>query len=123
MDRIAPVALHLALAVDRLADDVEQAAERRFTDGHGDRPAGRDRFHPAAETVGRRHGDGTHPVVAEMLLDFGDHLGAVLARDSERVVDLGQVTFLELNIQDRADDLHDPARVLPGFLPCGTTHR
>ena len=34
--------------------------------------AGVDRVGAAAQPVGRRHGDGAHPVVAEVLLNFED---------------------------------------------------
>src|SRR5205814_5969998 len=101
---------------DRLADDVEEPAERRLADRDGDGTAGRDRVHPAAKPVGRRHRDGAHPVVAKVLLDLSDHIGAVLALHLKRVVDLGQVAFLELDVEDRTDDLHDLAGVLRCLL-------
>jgi hypothetical protein len=123
VDRIAPVALHLAFAVDRLADDIEEAAEGRFADRDGDRSARCDRFHPPAKAVGGRHRDGPDPVVPQVLLNLGDHIGAVLALHDERVVDLGQVALFELDVQDRADDLHDPAGVLAFLLPRGSAHR
>ncbi len=118
VDWIAPIALHVAFAVDRLADDVEEPAERGLADRDGDGPAGPCRVHTAAEPIGSGHGDGAHPIVAEVLLDFGDHLTAVLSLDHKRVVDLGQVAFFELDVEDRADDLHDLAYVVC-LLLCG----
>jgi len=76
-----------------------------------------------AEPVGGRHRDGAHPVVSEVLLDFGDHVSAVLALHHERVVDLGQVAFFELNVEDRADDLDDLPDILRGTLLGGSTRR
>ena len=116
VDRVAAIAFHGALAVDRLADDVEEPAERRLADRHGDRPAGGDRLHPAAQAVGRGHRDRAHPVVSEVLLHLGDHFAAVLALDDERVVDLGEVALFELDVEDRADDLDDPSGVRRLFL-------
>ena len=56
--------------VDRLAEDVHDAAERRGADRHRDRRAGVDRLHPALHAVGRLHRDRAHAVLAEVLLDF-----------------------------------------------------
>ena len=55
VDRPVLVGLDVAEVVDRLAEDVEQAAEARLAHGHGDRLAGVDAFGAAAEAVGRVH--------------------------------------------------------------------
>ena len=60
------------LLVDRLADHVPDAAERRLADGHGDRRAGVDDVGAAREPVGRVHRDRADAVVAEVLLHLGD---------------------------------------------------
>ena len=62
------------LVVDRLAEDVPDAAERRVADGHGDRRAGVDDVGAAREAVGRVHRDGADAVVAEVLLHLRDQL-------------------------------------------------
>ena len=116
MDRIAPHALHRPFAVDRLAHHVEEPSERLLADRDRDRSAYRDRFHSPAETIRRGHRDRAHPVVAEVLLNLGDDFTAAVALHHERVVDLGQVTLFELNVEDRADDLHDLALVLRPLL-------
>ena len=65
--------LDRALAVDRLAEHVEHAAE-----GRPRRPARvigppvSRTAHAAGEAVGRGHGDGADPVVAEVLLHLAD---------------------------------------------------
>ena len=91
--------------VDRLAEQVEDAPERRLADRHGDRAAGVDHLDAAREAVGRVHRDRAHAVVAEVLLDLADEhalarrradpRGLLLgrgrrARDGDRVVDLRQ---------------------------------
>jgi hypothetical protein len=105
VDRVAPFALHRALAVDGLADDIEHAAEGLLADRDGDGLAGVDGLHPAAQPVGALHRDRPDPVVAEMLLDLGDDEVAVIALHREGVVDLRKLTLLEAHVQDRSDDL------------------
>ena len=117
MDRIATDSLHGPLAVDRLADDVEEAAQRLWADRNGDGLAGRDDLHPAAQAVARVHRDRAHPVVAEVLLHFGDHEPAVLALHAERVVDLGKLALGEGDVEHRSDDLDDvPGRLRAALL-------
>jgi Xaa-Pro aminopeptidase len=78
--------------VHRLADHVQDAAERRVADGHRDRGAGVHHLEAALHAVGRRHGDRAHLVAADVLLHLGDdaHGRPVLGgrRDLERVVEL-----------------------------------
>ena len=99
--------------VDGLAEHVEDAAERRLADRHRDRRAGVDDVHAAHDAVGRRHRDGAHLVAADVLLHLGHDADLLAARrcrvDLERVVELGQVLGLELDVEDRSDDLDDLA--------------
>ena len=125
VDRVASLALHGALAVDRLADDVEEPPERVLSDGHRDRAAGVGHLHAASQAVGGLHRDGAHPVVPEVLLHLRrDFLAAlVLALHGEGVVDLGQLALLEAHVEDGTDDLDDLARpgrflLLHGCLHC-----
>ena len=77
--------------IDRIARDVENAAEHAFANRHADRAARVGDAHPALQTFSRRHGDGANPVLAEMLLHFESQLGRVAADfvfDLERVVNL-----------------------------------
>ena len=70
MNGIVFVGLDRPSFVHRIADHVEHAPHDAFTDGHGNGRAGVDDFEAALETFGAGHGDGAHPVVAEVLLHF-----------------------------------------------------
>jgi hypothetical protein len=59
--------------VDRLAEHVEDAAERGRADRHRDGGAGVDHVHATHHTVGAGHGDGAHLIAADVLLHFGGH--------------------------------------------------
>ena len=95
--------------VDRLADDVEDAAERLRADRDGDRAARVLHRRAAAEAVGGAHGDGAHRVVAEVRLRLQGEDAAVVPGHLERVVDLRQQVRRELHVDHRAGDLQDGA--------------
>ena len=76
VDRPALLDLDRLALVDRLAEQVEDAAERDVADRHGDRAAGVDDLHAAREAVGGVHGDRADAVVAEVLLHLADEVGA-----------------------------------------------
>ena len=85
----------LVAAVDRLAEHVEEPAERRLADRHGDRRAGVDDVDAARDAVGGVHGDRADAVVAEVLLHLRDQVDrrapVLLGElDPERGVDLRQ---------------------------------
>ena len=101
--------------VDRLAEQVEDPAQRRLADRDGDRPAGVDHLGAAREAVGRVHRDRAHAVVAEVLLHLADERAAVAAVDRDRVVDLGQLVG-EDGLDHDALDLLDAADVLASAL-------
>ena len=114
VDRPALDALDRGLVVDRLADHVPDAPERRVADGHRDRPARVDDVRPARETVGGVHGDRAHAVVAEVLLHLRDErrgraVGPV-DLDLDGVEDLGQAVR-EDRVDHDALDLDDLAGV------------
>ncbi len=67
----------LLAVVDGLAQHVDEAAERPLADGHRHGCAGVHDLHAAGEPVRGVHGDGPHPVVAEMLLHLGHELACV----------------------------------------------
>ena len=125
VNRPALLRLHRTIReVDRLAEHVQHAAERLRPDRHRNRLAEVDRLHAALHAVGRLHRDRADAVLAEVLLDFGDdveRLAALLRRrlDAQRVVDRGQVSGLELDVDDRSDDLDDVADLLFG-CGCGS---
>ena len=107
VDRQPDVRLDLALAVDRLADDVQHPAQRPLADRHGDRTARVLDLGAPHQPVGRVHRDGSHHIVAAMLLDFQDEAALLATIDLERMVDLRQVLPLEDDVDDRTDDLVD----------------
>src|SRR5262245_58412185 len=117
MDRIRLLRVDGRALVDRLADDVENAPERLRPDRDRDRRAGVVHGHPAAETVGRGHRDRPHLALAQVLrhlegklLRVGEDVLVLDALDQQRVVDGRQSARLELDVDDRPDDLNDLAR-------------
>ena len=101
------VAADRAALVDRLTDDVHDAAERLRTDRHADLRAGRVDRLAAGQAVGRVHRDGADDVLAEVLRDFEDEAVAVVV-GLERGQDRRQLAF-ERDVDDGADDLGDAA--------------
>ncbi len=99
--------------VHRLAEDVQDATERRGADGDGDRAPGVVDGHPTHDGVGGAHRDGTDLIAPDVLLHLGDDADGLPAlgggRDLERVVELGKVTGGELDVEDGSDDLDDLA--------------
>ena len=105
-------------AVHRLAEHVEDPAERDVAHRHRDGRAGVGHLHAAGHAVGGAHGHRAHLVLADVLLHLGgeaDGHGARRVLEGEGVVDLGQVLRLELDVEHRADDLDDAADVLLGL--------
>jgi hypothetical protein len=115
---------HGAFLVDRLADDVDDAAEHLRADRHGDRLAGVAHRLAAHEAFGGVHGDGADGVLAQMLRDFQNQALALIV-GLERVQDRRQ-HILEGHVDDGADDLADLAggagrsgHLRRGRLGCG----
>ncbi len=71
-----PALLHVdrAAVVDRLAQEIEHAAEGFLADGNGQGRAGIDAIHAAAQAVGDAQGHGAHLAAAEVLLHFADQM-------------------------------------------------
>ena len=101
------VAADRAALVDRLADDVHDAAERHRADGHADLAAGGGDALAAGQALGRVHGDRADEVLAEMLGDLEDEAVAIIV-GLERGEDRRKLA-LERDVDDRADDLRDRA--------------
>ena len=78
MDRIVFVRLDRPALVHRVAGHVEDPAHDAFADGHGDRRAGVDDLQAAFETFGAGHGDGSDPVVAQVLLHLERQLDGLV---------------------------------------------
>ena len=104
--------------VDRLADDVHDAAERAGADRHRDRRAGVGDGLAAHEALRGVHGDAAHRALAELLRHLEDEAVALVV-GLERVEDLRQVA-VELHVDDGADDLGDAARLVG--KGCGVGH-
>ena len=71
-------AVDRAALVDRLADDVDDPAERHRADRHGDLRAGVGHRLAAGQPVGRVHRDGADGVLTEMLRHFEHQAVAVV---------------------------------------------
>ena len=115
VDRPALLRLDIARVVDRLAEEVEDPAERVLAHRDRDRPAGVDHVVAALEAVGRVHRDGADAVVAEVLLHLQGqiHCGALvglLDLDLESGVDLRELAG-ERDVDDDAEHLVDAADV------------
>ena len=117
VDRPAVLGLHGAEPVHRVADDVQDPAERFAAHGHRDRRAEVHRLHAAHHAVGRLHGDAPDDTLAELLRDLDDdvdRLAGVLAvvLDLDGVVDGRKLARRKLDVEDRPDDRDDLADVL-----------
>src|SRR5262249_9816077 len=123
VNRPALLDLDRALLVDRVAEEVEDATERRLAHGDRDRPAGVRDLGPADEAVRRPERDRADAVAAQVLLGLAGELeGLALDRrvDGERVVEVGEVALLELGVERRADDLDDGALLRGGRSGLGS---
>ena len=115
MDRPALLRLDVSGVVDRLAEEVEDPAERVVSHRHRDRPAGVDHVVAALEAVSGVHRHRSNAVVAEVLLHLereihSGSLVGLLDLDLERGVDLRQLTG-ERHVDDDAEHLVDAADV------------
>src|SRR5438552_2238819 len=107
MDRAPPCGIHRAGFVHRLADDIDNAAERPFADWNADRRTGVLDGLSAYEAFGCVHRYGAHRRFAKMLCHFKDQPLAAVLR-FERVQNLRQMAF-EMHVHHRAHHLGHPA--------------
>ncbi len=99
VDRPVFFGVDRAAAVDRLAEQVEHAAERRLADRHRHRAAGVDALHAADQAVGAAQGDAADAAAAEVLLHFAGEVdlhALVIGIDLDGVVNRRQVLFGEI---------------------------
>ena len=120
MDRIMRRTVDGAQLIDRFAQHVHHSSQRRTAHGNGDALAQIFRGHAANHAFDGFHGHGADAPFAQMLLHFGGHVqwfGNVesLAGDAHRVVDRRKVPRFKLDIQHRADDLHDSSHAFAFF--------
>ncbi len=121
MNRQARLGLHGRAVVHRVTHHVQDATQALGADGHRDGGAGVAHRHAADQTVGRIHRDGADGALAEVLGDLESQVvlrvGDAGVRELEGVEDLGELAVAELDVDHRADDLHDlagPGRVAVG---------
>jgi hypothetical protein len=106
-----------------LTGHIEDSSEDTFADWNGDRCAHRIDFHATGEAFGRAHGDRADPVLTKVLLDLECQvllLAADFEVDLKSVIDFGQcaVGRVELDIDNRADDLNDSSFMIHVLLVC-----
>src|SRR5205085_11681388 len=105
MDRPPLIVRYGARLVDRIADHVDDAAQRAVADRHRNGSAGVRHLLTAHQPFARIHGDGAHGRFAEMLGDF-EHQAIALILRLECIEDRRQLR-LEMDVDDGADDLRD----------------
>ncbi len=116
MDGHAHLLADGAELVDRLADDVDDAAQRLLAHGHADGAAEVDGLHAADHAVGGFHGDGAHAALAQVLLHLEDDVDGrgdleAVADDAQRLIDGRHGGFFKLNVYGGAGDLNNFADV------------
>src|SRR5690606_40039956 len=104
------------LTVDRLTGHVQDAAQRAFTHGNGDRLARVQYPGAAHESVRGIHRDGTHLVVTQMKGHFQNQVVFLTAFDEgvrrgQRRVERGQFRTLEAHVDDGTHDGGDRTEV------------
>ena len=99
--------------VDRAAEDIHDAPQRRWSDRDRDTRTRILRLHAAPQALGAAEADRTHDAVADLLLDLEGEIGTF---ERQRIVDLGQLLARELDIDHRADALHHRSFIHARFL-------
>src|SRR5438132_5281531 len=112
MNRIALLVRNVAEIVDRLADNVHYATECALAHRHGDWPTRVGRFHSAHHAVSRQHRNGAHAAFPQVLLHFGNYIDRyghfkAIGSNSQRLIDRRQIFLSELDVDYRANNLHD----------------
>ena len=112
MNRVALLGLDRTPLVDRLTENVEDAAQGLRPHGDTDRLAQVFGRHPAHEPFGGLHGDGADAAFSEVLLHFADDIDRIgdvetLARDTDSVEKFREAPFAELQVDGGAGDFDD----------------
>ena len=106
VDGAGQLGLDRTCFVNRLTDNVHDAAEGFLADRHQDGRTGVINGLTANETFCRVHGDGTDSVFAEVLGNFENKTIAEIV-SFQRVQDLRQNATIEGNVDNSADNLAD----------------
>ena len=92
--------------VDRLAQHVEQSAERLRTDRHANVVSGGDDLHVLGESFTGGEHDAAHQVAADMVRDL--HYGGLAAEfGGQRLSQTGQRLGIKMNVHNRTGYLND----------------
>jgi len=105
MNGAAVSMLDRATFIDRLANHVQDAAQRAGTDRYRDRLGQVGHFAAPHQTLGRVHRDGAHGVLAKVLCHLKDQAVALVV-GFQRVQNRRQVV-VELDVHNGPDDLSD----------------
>ena len=105
MDGPAFLGRHFAKAVQRVAKDVEQAAEGAAPDGDADGLALVDGLGATGQALRGAQGQTPHPAVAQVLLDLKHHLLAIDVH-VDGGVNGGEPLGRELHVHNGPDNLH-----------------
>jgi hypothetical protein len=125
MDGHAQLLADGAKLVDRLADDVDDAAQRLFAHGYPNGPAEIFDLHAAHHAVGCFHGHRAHAAFAEMLLHFQDDRNGRRNReavrdDAQRLINGRHRRFFKLHVDRWAGNLNYLADI---FCHCSMPFR
>ena len=113
MDRVSTLHFKLLHAVDRLTDYIQHSAFDLLACRHNNRTACWDSLQATLQTVGVIHSYATYGVLTDMLLDLNNKVTAVWTLYLQSLINLRKHLFrifalgLEINIDNRADDLGD----------------
>ena len=127
MNWITLLVRNVAEIVDRIANNIHHATECSFAHRHRDRSTRVGRFHSAHHPVGRQHRNRAHPAFPEVLLHLSNdidrfgHLEAI-GSNSQRLIDRRQVFLPELDVDHRANNLHDFPDVSVGAISVRRSH-
>ena len=114
VDRVLLGRLDRLAFVDRLTDDVQDAAKGLRSDRNGNRCTGIGGVRTTNQTFGRVHGDGPYRGLTKMLCHLKNKALTVIV-DLEGVLN-GRKLAIERDIDNGADDLTDFADIVRHFI-------
>ena len=104
------VAHRCRVMINRLAEDIEYAAQALIADWYLDWRTSVNSLHAAGKTIRRAHSDTAGHAVAEVLHDFDNEVDVhftSFALDGNCIQDFRQFACGKFNIYDRSNDLYD----------------